>query len=61
MSTTYTVELESDPNDPESLLLTLPDEVLARAGWAPGDVLIWDLQENGTISLTKKPHDIQQG
>lgn len=56
----YTLTVESDPEDSENLLLTFPDDILANVGWAPGDVLVWDLQDDGTIILRKKLNDIQQ-
>lgn len=51
---TWTVDLLEDPEDPESLLLTFPDEMLEQAGWKPGDVLVWHVEDNGAISITKK-------
>lgn len=51
---TWTVPVEQDPDDPESLLLTFPDELLADAGWVAGDTLIWIVEENGTITIAKK-------
>lgn len=50
----WTVELLEDPEDSESLMLNFPDEMLEQAGWKPGDVLVWNIEENGTISITKK-------
>ena len=54
MNKTYTLPVESDPEDPENLLLTFPDELIASLGWKIGDTLIWDIEENGTITLKKK-------
>ena len=51
--TWYTV-VEQDPENPESYVITFPDEVIAEAGWEIGDTLIWDLQEDGSIVLSKK-------
>jgi hypothetical protein len=50
----WTTRVEEDPDDPESYIITFPDEVIAEAGWKVGDTLVWDLQENGAIVLTKK-------
>lgn len=51
---TWTVDLLEDLEDPESLILTFPDDLLAEAGWKPGDILNWEVQENGTVIVTKK-------
>jgi hypothetical protein len=51
---TWTVPVEQDPDDSESLLLTFPDELLAESGWVAGDTLIWIVEENGTITISKK-------
>ena len=54
MTNSWTAEILEDPDDPESLILQFPDEMLAQLGWKPGDTLIWDLQENGSITISKK-------
>ena len=51
---TWTLPVEAYPDDPESLILAFPDELLAEAGWVPGDTLIWNVEDNGTITITKK-------
>lgn len=48
---TWTAYVQQDGDD---LVLPLPDEVLTQLGWKPGDILVWDVQDNGTIILTKK-------
>lgn len=35
------------------LLLPLPDDLLAEAGWAPGDVLVWTI-EDGSVVLKRR-------
>lgn len=40
--------------DGDDLILPLPDDLLAELKWKEGDVLIWDVHPNGTITLTKK-------
>ena len=42
--------------DGEDLVLPLPDDLLGELGWKTGDTLIWDLREDGSIVLTKKPY-----
>lgn len=56
----YILNVESDPDDPENLMLTFPDDLLQRMDWKIGDTLIWDIQDDGTITLKKKDDDIQQ-
>lgn len=56
----YILNVESDPEDPENLMLTFPDDLLQRMNWKIGDTLIWDIQDDGTITLKKKDDDIQQ-
>lgn len=40
--------------DGDELVLPLPDEMLAQLEWRVGDVLLWSVNEDGTITLTKK-------
>ena len=54
VSRVWTVPLEADPDDPESLILTFPDELLEETGWAVGDTLIWIVEDNGSVTITKK-------
>ena len=56
----YTLTVEADPEDEENFLLTFPDQLLAELNWKPGDTLNWDVQEDGTITLTTVKNDIQQ-
>lgn len=48
---TWTAYIQQDGDD---LILPLPDELLEQAQWKEGDVLIWTVNDNGTITLTKK-------
>lgn len=59
MNKSYTLSVEEDPEDSESLLLNFPDELLESVGWKIGDVLVWNIEDDGTIVLKKK-NDIQQ-
>ena len=54
MTNSWIAEILEDPEDPESLILQFPDEMLAQLGWKPGDTLVWDLQDNGSITISKK-------
>ena len=51
----YTTTVEQDPDDPESYVITFPDEILDEAGWKVGDTLIWQIDEkNQTVIISKK-------
>ena len=52
--TTWTLEVQEDPENPEELMLEFPPELLEKAGWKEGDVLVWTDQGNGSWSLSKK-------
>lgn len=39
--------------DDEGCYLTFTDDLLEELGWAVGDVLDWDQQDDGTIIVTK--------
>lgn len=56
----YILYVEEDPEDSENFILTFPDELLASVNWTVGDTLNWDVQDDGTIILTKVKDDIQQ-
>jgi hypothetical protein len=50
----YKVEdiFEDDPDNPDNVLMKIPDEISERMGWQPGDTLkiSW---EDGVISIMK--------
>lgn len=48
---TWTAYIQQDGDD---MILPLPDELLEQMQWREGDVLIWTINDNGTITLTKK-------
>jgi len=48
---TWTAYVQQEGDD---LILPLPDELLSQVGWKQGDVLLWSVNDNGTITLTKK-------
>jgi hypothetical protein len=41
------------PNDPENVMMKIPDEILAETGWKEGDVLNIKA-EDGKITISKK-------
>jgi hypothetical protein len=49
----WTVTVEADPDDAETLILPFPDDLLAEAGWKEGDTLIWTVKDD-LVSITKK-------
>jgi hypothetical protein len=52
--TVYNVDeiFEDDPENPDNVLMKIPDEIAERMGWNPGDTLkiTW---EDGVVSITK--------
>ena len=55
----YAVKLEEDP-DTGDLVLPIPTELLNQMGWDFGDTLIWDDNQDGTFSLSKKVDNEQE-
>jgi bifunctional DNA-binding transcriptional regulator/antitoxin component of YhaV-PrlF toxin-antitoxin module len=39
----------------EEGILTIPDDLLCRLEWKEGDILDWQDNPDGTITLTKSP------
>jgi hypothetical protein len=50
----YKVEdiFEDDPDNPDNVLMKIPDEIAERMGWKPGDTLSINI-ENKIVSITK--------
>jgi antitoxin component of MazEF toxin-antitoxin module len=46
-----TITLEQDGDD---LIMPIPDDLLKEAGWNVGDTISFNVQEDGTLILTKK-------
>jgi hypothetical protein len=53
-SKVWSVTLLEDPDDPEGCILPFPEDMIAIAGWKEGDILNWDVQDDGTVLVTKK-------
>lgn len=53
MTDHWTVALVED-NETGELLLPFPPELLAQMGWDFGDTVVWDMQDDGSVVLTKK-------
>ena len=49
----YTV-VQEDVEDPETMVLQFPDEMLTEVGWQIGDTLVWEIQEDQTVIIRKK-------
>ncbi len=49
----WQLEVQEDPENPEELMIQFPDDLLEVAGWKPGDVLNWTIEDDKII-LTKK-------
>lgn len=51
----YKVEeiFEDDPDNPNNVLMKIPDEISEKMGWKPGDVLKITQDKEGSISITK--------
>ena len=50
----WILEAKEDPNNPDDIILELPPDLLEQAGWKEGDVLIWTIHEDQSVSLSKK-------
>lgn len=50
MSEKWTAYLEQDG---DNLILPIPDEVLNSLNWKEGDILVWDIKDDGSIILKK--------
>lgn len=48
------IEAEDGSGD---LILPLGEDVCKKLGWDIGDTIVWLLQEDGTITLTKQEKD----
>jgi hypothetical protein len=53
----WTLTVESDPDDPECLMLDFPEDLLERTGWVPGDTLTWIDNGDGTWTIKKAEHN----
>ena len=48
----WTLNVENDPETGE-LILNFPDELLESLGWQEGDVLDWNINDDGTVTMIK--------
>jgi len=48
-STSFIVTLEQDPENPEGLIMPIPDELFDLLGWTVDDILEWDVQDDRIV------------
>ena len=53
---TFVVTLEEDPVT-KDLLMPFPIDLLSQMGWAEGTDLWWEVQDNGTVTITEVKKD----
>ncbi len=58
--TRWIIQLEEDPDTGE-LVMPLPPELMTAQGWAIGDTLTWNIDEEGTVTLTRDPPELESG
>ena len=51
--TTWIIELQEDPETGD-LFMEIPSEVLESQNWNIGDTLVWNKDQEGAWTLTKK-------
>lgn len=56
--TSWTVYVEEEGDD---MMLPLPPELIERMGWKEGDTLVWNMQFDKSIILTKKDNNGTEG
>lgn len=50
----YEEIFEDDPNDPEKILMTIPEQIRKAQGWNEGDLLKFKVDETTrTMTITK--------
>jgi bifunctional DNA-binding transcriptional regulator/antitoxin component of YhaV-PrlF toxin-antitoxin module len=49
----FITTIQEDPADPESAIITFPDEMMKELGWQEGDELTWTDNGDGSFSLTQ--------
>ena len=55
----WTITIQEDPSDANNLILPLPDDLTETLGWKEGDILEWDIQQNGSIILRKRASNMK--
>ena len=57
---TWTATTIEDPDDPEGVILPFPEEMMTALDWREGDVLSWDVQEDGSVVVSNKSLEQRQ-
>ena len=57
---TMIVTLKEDPETGDSYI-EFPDDLLAQLGWHEGDIIDWEIKDDGRITATKVKIDGPQG
>ena len=52
--------VQEDPDDPEGAVLQFPQEMMEALDWHEGDVLSWDVQEDGSVVMSNLTQDQRQ-
>jgi hypothetical protein len=58
--TRWIIQLEEDP-DTGDLVMPLPAELMTAQGWAIGDTLTWNIDDEGTVTIAKDPPELESG
>lgn len=53
----YEEIFEEDPDNPENLLMKIPDEILEKQGWKEGTPIKVQLGDQGSIIITEIKDD----
>lgn len=53
MNQIYESKIIENPENTDECILEFSDEMIAELGWQIGDTLNWDLQDDGTVVITK--------
>jgi bifunctional DNA-binding transcriptional regulator/antitoxin component of YhaV-PrlF toxin-antitoxin module len=56
MAATVTTAIQVDEETGE-YMIDIPLEILAEAGIHPGDIIVWNIDENGEVYFKKKLED----
>lgn len=49
----WTLTVQEDASTGEGIL-EFPEDLLLETGWVAGDTLVWKIDTDGTVSLSKK-------
>jgi hypothetical protein len=50
----WIIEVKGKGGNNEELYIELPVDALNQMGWAEGNIIVWEEQDNGSFVLTKK-------